>query len=431
MMSSSAMKSRIRRTWGHVSSRMTMKRWIGAGAAVAVVAAGAIVGVPAIASQVSLANANTRFDELSDELSAAMAERDKAVTAWTEVVELAAVKYTELHRVVDVLPASFVTPESRVDEYAEAVEAFAAAADLALTEDGALQEEQPKYASVPVASVALSEDADLSEVKRVTGLVERSLAKVSGETDTLTSGVDEVADTYSEAVFALDVLSGAAADKGAGLEYAKASDETVDALAAAVKDLTLPIPAEDADAEKGDEGEAADDAVVAPRALTVRVDRIQAYVDAVYAASDSHEAAKKKEAEEKKRAQERARGGGGGNSGGGGGGSAPPSNGGGNGGGGYTPPSNGGNGGGNSGGGGGGSTPPSSGGGNGGGGNSGPGPRGGIVKSGAACQGTGGSSSGNWASNLVAPFDAKSVWVSFENPGSSWGIAWECDMGWN
>lgn len=56
-------------------------------------------------------------------------------------------------------------------------------------------------------------------------------------------------------------------------------------------------------------------------------------------------------------------------------------------------------------------------------------PRGSIVHSGT-CSGSGGSASGNWESNLVAPTNAINVSVSFQNPGSSWGISWQCDTGW-
>lgn len=52
-------------------------------------------------------------------------------------------------------------------------------------------------------------------------------------------------------------------------------------------------------------------------------------------------------------------------------------------------------------------------------------PRGSIVYTGS-CSSASGSASANWTSNLVAPSDAVSVWVSFENAGSSWGIAWSC-----
>lgn len=52
-------------------------------------------------------------------------------------------------------------------------------------------------------------------------------------------------------------------------------------------------------------------------------------------------------------------------------------------------------------------------------------PRGSIVY-GGSCSSASGSSSANWTSNLVAPSDATSVWVAFENAGSSWGIAWSC-----
>lgn len=56
-------------------------------------------------------------------------------------------------------------------------------------------------------------------------------------------------------------------------------------------------------------------------------------------------------------------------------------------------------------------------------------PRGSIVHSGT-CSGSGGSASGNWESNLIAPSNAINVSVSFQNPGSSWGISWQCDTGW-
>ncbi|MFF1572491.1 hypothetical protein ACFVWR_07055 [Leifsonia sp. NPDC058292] len=56
-------------------------------------------------------------------------------------------------------------------------------------------------------------------------------------------------------------------------------------------------------------------------------------------------------------------------------------------------------------------------------------PRGLVVLSGA-CSGAGGSASGNWTSNLVAPTNALNIVVTFEHPGDSWGISWTCDTGW-
>jgi uncharacterized Zn ribbon protein len=56
-------------------------------------------------------------------------------------------------------------------------------------------------------------------------------------------------------------------------------------------------------------------------------------------------------------------------------------------------------------------------------------PRGSIVQSGACNPGITGASA-NWTSHLVVPANALNVKVTFEKPGDSWGVSWQCDTGW-
>tara|TARA_B100000123_G_scaffold221126_1_gene169619 strand:+ start:489 stop:650 length:162 start_codon:yes stop_codon:yes gene_type:complete len=52
-----------------------------------------------------------------------------------------------------------------------------------------------------------------------------------------------------------------------------------------------------------------------------------------------------------------------------------------------------------------------------------------MFNDGTHCQGTGGSGWANWGSDLAYPKDAINVRVAFENPGVSWGIKWDCNLG--
>ena len=305
-------------------------------------------------------------------------------------------------------------------------------------------------AVAPFPSVSVAPDALMDAVHNAEDFSLRN-ASFRGQIEELTQlaetgrassvRLNEARISVSDSLVALASSTDGVGAAHVDASFPKASQESREIFTAALASVLtvgdgtfVPVEAVEANEQDGVEAVPARDAW----------DVVNEYLDSAKAVSDSHsdvvaaeeEAARQvEEAERKRAAQNVAPKSGGGSKqggstqkpnsggksvGGNNSGRAPSTGGGSNSGGGQAPPPATG----------GGQAPPSTGGGNNSGGGQAPpsvGPRGTLKRAGVCNSGQGGASA-NWSSHLSAPTDATSVWVTFEKPGDSWGIGWEC--GW-
>lgn len=419
--------------------RGSRKKKVAIAAIAAVVLAG--VGVPTAL----WASNEQRVTQLTDEAKADFKAANDAHAAATASGPSASEALSELNDEISAiyLPTHLVVKPETALFSAEALEAFSAeittyetfltdntvppAADDA---EGTATEQAPavtEWITLPAETLPMTEAAlipqylagDESKAAASTALDAARAANdavVSGN-DALVASLTTIRDAY--ATSAAEVAASAPELLTAYLaKYPKAAADVKTALephvaaVASIADGTLVrVPAVDAvEAVEAKDGKPGVEAVAAVPAIDEH-SVFKGYIGAVKAIKTSHDKAVKAEADAKRKADEKARQDAG---------DYDPGYGDGD----YDPGYGDGDGGGGGGGGGGGDTGP----GGGGGGDTGPsyGPRGSIVMSGSACQGSGGSSSANWSSSLMVPGNAANYWVTFESPGDSWGVEWIC-----
>jgi len=359
---------------------ITRAGWVGIGVAVALVVAAAVT-VPVVQAA-ELSSSQAAFDSAVADLEVARADYENVTEDRDQILPSTAALYNTLTPLFGSMTADLFDPGSAWEMFVSARDELTRLPGFTLRADGVLV--PPTVETLPIMEVpaaAGSKDEIDEQTRQVREETERTIAATTAVLD----AAEAVQDVSAELNTAVSTMVTAAAKRAGGLSYPKASAEAQAALAAAVNGLT-PAVAVDYNA-----------AVTAlTKFASSNAAAAKSQADTVAKENQKRDAAKRN------------------------GGSKPKSDG--------SSKSDSGkksNGGKKSGGG----AKEGSKGGSGGGGSSTP-PRGKILKTGAACKGSGGGASGNWISNLVAPADSVNVRVTQSVKGKSWAIAWDCDLGW-